>query len=55
MVVLDSDAIVFRMRDCRGERELSDSGRDGSSRRKARYIDRSLDGVAIWKWRCYGG
>jgi hypothetical protein len=47
MGVLESDAIVFRMRDCRGERELSDKGRDGSSRRKALYMERSFDGVAI--------
>jgi hypothetical protein len=45
--VLDSEAIVLRMRACRGDLDFSDSGREGSSRRKARYIDRSFVGVAI--------
>lgn len=35
------------MRACRGDFDFSDSGRDGSSRRNARYMDLSFVGVAI--------
>jgi hypothetical protein len=47
MGVLDSEAIVLRMRACRGDRDFSDSGREGNSRRKERYRERSFVGVAI--------
>jgi len=36
MGVLVSEAMVLRIRACRGDRELSDNGRDGNSLRKER-------------------
>jgi hypothetical protein len=45
--VAESEAIVLRMRFWRGDRDLSDNGREGSSRRKDRYIDRNFIGEAI--------
>ncbi len=47
MGVLDSEAMVLRIRAWRGDLDFSDSGRDGSSRRNDLYIERNLEGVAI--------
>lgn len=47
MGVPTSDAMVFLIRAWSGDCDFSASGREGSSRRKARYIDRNLVGVAI--------